>query len=40
MQRQADLLARRLNDIRHGRAGPGAEDNRYVPSRGITITGR
>lgn len=40
MQRQADALARRLNDIRHGRAGPGSEDNRYVPSRGITITGR
>lgn len=40
MQRQAEALARRLNDIRHGRAGPGSEDNRYIPSRGITITGR
>lgn len=40
MARQADVLAKRLNDIRHGRAGPGAEDNRYIPNRGITITGR
>jgi hypothetical protein len=40
MARQADALARRLNDIRHGRAGPGSEDSRYIPSRGITITGR
>lgn len=40
MAKQAALLATRLNDIRHGRAGPGAEDNRYIPSRGIQITGR
>lgn len=37
---QADALERRLNDIRHGRAGPGAGDNRYIPSQGIHITGR
>ena len=40
MQRQADALALRLDDIRRGQAGPGAEDNRYVPKQGITITGR
>ena len=40
MARQADALERRLNDIRHGRAGPGAGDNRYIPSQGIHITGR
>jgi hypothetical protein len=40
MARQADALERRLNDIRHGRAGPGASDNRYIPSQGIHITGR
>lgn len=40
MTRQADALERRLNDIRHGRAGPGAGDNRYIPSQGIHITGR
>lgn len=40
MTRQADALEKRLNDIRHGRAGPGASDNRYIPSQGISITGR
>jgi len=40
MARQADVLERRLNDIRNGRAGPGAQDNRYIPSQGISITGR
>jgi hypothetical protein len=40
MQRQAEALDRRLNDIRHGRAGPGAEDHRYVPKQGIKIEGR
>jgi hypothetical protein len=32
---QQDDLERRLSDIRTGRAGPGVEDNRYVPSKGI-----
>lgn len=32
---QQDALEQRLTDIRTGRGGPGAEDNRYVPSRGI-----
>jgi hypothetical protein len=32
---QQDDLEKRLNDIRTGRLGPGAEDNRYVPERGI-----
>jgi|SRR5215467_3750592 len=40
MARQAAALDRRLNDIRHGRAGPGAEDNRYIPKQGIRIEGR
>ncbi len=40
MARQAADLEARLNDIRQGQAGPGAEDQRYVPSRGISITGR
>lgn len=40
MARQAEQLGKRLDDIRYGRAGPGAEDNRYVPERGIRITGR
>lgn len=40
MARQASQLAARLDDIRRGQAGPGAEENRYVPQQGITITGR
>jgi hypothetical protein len=32
---QQDALEQRLSDIRTGRGGPGAEDNRYVPQRGI-----
>lgn len=42
MARQAELLAQRLDDIRKGRAGPGADDNRYIAERlgGIRITGR
>lgn len=38
MARQAADLDRRLHDIRNGAAGPGAEDNRYVPKQGISIT--
>jgi hypothetical protein len=40
MGASAERLERRLNDIRNGRAGPGAEDNRYIPRQGITIKGR
>lgn len=40
MARQAGELERRLHDIRQGKAGPGAEDHRYIPQQGITITGR
>jgi len=40
MATQAAQLGRRLDDIKSGRTGPGAEDNRYVPKQGITITGR
>lgn len=42
MARQAQELAQRLDDIRFGRAGPGAEDHRYVAESrgGIRITGR
>lgn len=40
MARSAESLERRLHDIRHGRAGPGADDNRYIPSQGISIKGR
>jgi hypothetical protein len=35
MEVQQNDLERRLSDIRTGRAGPGVEDNRYVPSKGI-----
>jgi hypothetical protein len=38
--RQAVALDHRLHDIRSGRAGPGADDNRYIPQTGIHITGR
>lgn len=34
---QQDELEKRLSDIRTGRSGPGAEDNRYVPQSGITF---
>ena len=40
MTRQAEQLAERLDDIRYGRAGPGSDDNRYIPRQGISITGR
>ena len=40
MARQARELSDRLNDIRTGRAGPGAADNRYIPQQGIRIEGR
>lgn len=42
MTRQAELLRARLDDIRYGRAGPGHDDNRYIPASlgGIRITGR
>lgn len=38
MSRQAAELARRLDDIRTGTAGPGADDNRYVPQQGISMS--
>lgn len=37
MARQDAELERRLHDIRNGAAGPGAEDNRYVPKEGISV---
>lgn len=40
---QDAALEDRLAEIRHGRSGPGASDNRYVPKQGITYrsgTGR
>ena len=40
MAANAQKLAGRLDDIRNGRAGPGASDNRYIPSSGIQIVGR
>lgn len=40
MAKNAARLADRLNDIRHGRAGPGSDDNRYIPKQGISIQGR
>jgi hypothetical protein len=40
MGRQAKQLADRLDDIRFGRAGPGASDHRYIPQQGIQIQGR
>lgn len=39
MARQAAALADKLADIRQGRAGPGAGENRYIPKQGISITG-
>lgn len=38
MARQAAELDARLNDIRTGNHGPGAEDNRYVPKQGIRMS--
>jgi hypothetical protein len=38
MAEQADAHNRLMSDIRDGRAGPGADDNRYVKQ--ISITGR
>lgn len=40
MAKNAQRLEAKLNDIRRGRAGPGAEDNRYIPQQGIRIEGR
>lgn len=40
MARQAAELELRLSAIKNGQAGPGAEDNRYIPQQGIRITGR
>ena len=40
MARQAAELDRRLHDIKTGKAGPGSDDNRYIPQQGISITGR
>lgn len=42
MERQAQERERALNDIRNGRAGQGADDNRYIPQSrgGIKIQGR
>lgn len=40
MAKNARRLADRLNDIRNGRAGPGSDDNRYIPQQGISIQGR
>lgn len=40
MAKNARRLEATLNDIRRGRAGPGAEDNRYIPQQGIRIEGR
>lgn len=37
---QAATLKARLDSIRYGKAGPGAEDGRYIPEVGIKITGR
>lgn len=40
MAKNAARLQRRLDDIRTGRAGPGADDNRYIPQQGIHIEHR
>ena len=40
MARNAEREKARLDDLRNGRAGPGADDNRYIPSTGIRIDGR
>lgn len=40
MARQAAELDARLGQIKRGQAGPGAEDNRYIPEQGIRIQGR
>jgi hypothetical protein len=40
MAKQAAELDSRLHDIKTGKAGPGADENRYVPQQGIRITGR
>lgn len=40
MAKNARRLQEMLDDIKTGRAGPGSDDNRYVPQQGITIQGR
>lgn len=40
MGAQQELLERHLSEIRTGRSGPGADENRYVPQRGISFGGK